>query len=181
MMSDTGDSDVRAQVVGRIDRCPSGSYTYAFEAGGEDVEPDLPLAVAVTTEEHALAGALWITGGIPVERSDGQPLRRATASRSAAVATRRSSPCATARTARSTSASDCTSGLGSPRSRSRRVAINACTPGPAIIRHTALTHRDKMALDVVSQEACTPRPRTVGGPDAVRRGAPGLTISLPGE
>ncbi|MHB8659386.1 MAG: ferritin-like domain-containing protein [Solirubrobacteraceae bacterium] len=73
MMPDTGDSDVRAQVIGMIDRCPSGSYTYTFETGAEDVEPDLPLAVAVTTEEDALAGALWITGGIPVERSDGQP------------------------------------------------------------------------------------------------------------
>ncbi len=73
MMPDTGDSDVRAQVIGMIDRCPSGSYTYTFDAGAEDVEPDLPLAVAVTTEEDSLGGALWITGGIPVERSDGQP------------------------------------------------------------------------------------------------------------
>jgi len=73
MLPHTGDSDVRAQVIGMIDRCPSGSYTYALELGGEDVEPDLPLAVAVTTEEDALGGALWVTGGIPVERADGQP------------------------------------------------------------------------------------------------------------
>lgn len=73
MMPDTADSDVRAQVIGMIDRCPSGSYTYALERDGADIEPDLPIAVAVTTEEDALAGALWITGGVPVERADGQP------------------------------------------------------------------------------------------------------------
>jgi len=44
-----------------------------LDPGGEDVEPDLPVAIAVTTEEDALASALWVTGEIPVERSDGQP------------------------------------------------------------------------------------------------------------
>jgi len=73
MMPDTSDSDVRAQVIGMIDRCPSGSYTYSLDVDGADVEPDLPLAVAVTTEEDGLGGALWVTGGIPVERADGQP------------------------------------------------------------------------------------------------------------
>lgn len=73
MLPDTTDSDVRAQVIAMIDRCPSGSYTYALEPDGADIEPDLPVAVAVTTEEDGLAGALWITGGIPVERADDQP------------------------------------------------------------------------------------------------------------
>jgi len=73
MLPDTGDSDVRAHVIAMIDRCPSGSYTYTLDAGAEDVEPDLPVAIAVTTEEDALGGALWLTGEIPVERSDGQP------------------------------------------------------------------------------------------------------------
>jgi len=73
MMPDTVDSDVRAQVIGMIDRCPSGSYTYALERDGSDVEPDLPVAVVVTAEDDILAGSLWITGGIPVERADGKP------------------------------------------------------------------------------------------------------------
>jgi CDGSH-type Zn-finger protein len=72
MMADTHDSDVRAQVMAMIDRCPSGSYTYALAPGEPDVEPDLPIAIAVTEEEDGLAGALWVTGGIPIHRSDGE-------------------------------------------------------------------------------------------------------------
>ncbi|MGR6917806.1 ferritin-like domain-containing protein [[Actinomadura] parvosata] len=74
MLADTADSDVRAAVMGRIDHCPSGSYSYALERGGEPIEPDLPPAVSVLEEEDGLAGALWVTGGVPVIRSDGQPL-----------------------------------------------------------------------------------------------------------
>jgi CDGSH-type Zn-finger protein len=56
-----------------IERCPSGSYLYALEHGGPNVEPDYPTQIAVTAEEGELAGPLWVTGGIPIERSDGQP------------------------------------------------------------------------------------------------------------
>jgi CDGSH-type Zn-finger protein len=73
MLEGAEDSDVRARVIALIDRCPSGSYTYALEEDGPDVEADLPLAIAVTEEERSLAGALWVTGGVPVTRSDGQP------------------------------------------------------------------------------------------------------------
>jgi CDGSH-type Zn-finger protein len=73
MMADATDSDVRAQIIGMIERCPSGSYTYALESEGLDVEPDYPVAIAVTAEEGELAGPLWVTGRIPLERSDGQP------------------------------------------------------------------------------------------------------------
>ena len=74
MMVDADDSDVRGQIIAMIDRCPSGSYTYALPASGADVEADLPKAVAVTTEPRGIAGALWVSGGIPVKRSDGKPL-----------------------------------------------------------------------------------------------------------
>ncbi|MFC5752399.1 ferritin-like domain-containing protein [Actinomadura rugatobispora] len=74
MLADTGDSDVRSTVMGRIDHCPSGSYSYALERGGETVEPDLPRAISVLEEEGGLAGALWVTGGVPVLRADGRPL-----------------------------------------------------------------------------------------------------------
>ncbi|MFG6201067.1 ferritin-like domain-containing protein [Nonomuraea sp. JJY05] len=74
MLADTGDSDVRSTVMGRIDHCPSGSYSYALERGGETIEPDLPQAISVLEEEDGLAGALWVTGKVPVLRSDGRPL-----------------------------------------------------------------------------------------------------------
>jgi CDGSH-type Zn-finger protein len=74
MTPHTDDTQIRAQVIAMIERCPSGSYTYALEEGAADVEPDLPRQVAVTTEitsEGPIAGPLWVTGSIPIERSDG--------------------------------------------------------------------------------------------------------------
>jgi CDGSH-type Zn-finger protein len=76
MVPDSDDTQVRAQVMAMIERCPSGSYTYFIEEDGPDIEPDLPQQVAVITEMTAdgpIAGPLWVTGGIPVERADGQP------------------------------------------------------------------------------------------------------------
>ncbi len=60
-----------------IEHCPSGSLTYSIKAGEADIEPDLPEQVAVTTEitsDGPIDGPLWVTGNIPVERSDGEPL-----------------------------------------------------------------------------------------------------------
>ncbi|MFB9675005.1 ferritin-like domain-containing protein [Streptosporangium vulgare] len=74
MLDDTADSDVRSNIMGRIDHCPSGSYGYALERGGETIEADLPRAISVLEEEDGLASALWVTGGLPVTRSDGRPL-----------------------------------------------------------------------------------------------------------
>ncbi|XVQ14205.1 ferritin-like domain-containing protein [Spirillospora sp. CA-255316] len=74
MLDDSGDSDVRSAIMGRIDHCPSGSYSYALERGGDTIEPDLPQAVSVLEEEDGLASALWVTGEIQVQRADGQPL-----------------------------------------------------------------------------------------------------------
>ncbi|GAA2207529.1 hypothetical protein GCM10009850_029870 [Nonomuraea monospora] len=74
MLADTADSDVRSNIMGRIDHCPSGSYSYALERGGDTIEPDLPQAVSVLEEEGGLASALWVTGRVPVIRSDGLPL-----------------------------------------------------------------------------------------------------------
>jgi CDGSH-type Zn-finger protein len=73
MLEGADDSDVRARVIALIDRCPSGSYTYSMTEDGPDIEADLPVAIAVTEEERTLGGALWVTGGIPVTRSDGAP------------------------------------------------------------------------------------------------------------
>ncbi len=76
MVPETGGSQVRAQVIAMIERCPSGSFTYSIEEGEPDIEPDLPQQIAVTTEitsDGPIAGPLWVTGNIPIERADGQP------------------------------------------------------------------------------------------------------------
>jgi CDGSH-type Zn-finger protein len=72
----SSDTEARSLAIAMIERCPSGSLTYHIEASEPDIEPDLPRQVAVTTEitsDGPIAGPLWVTGGIPVERSDGQP------------------------------------------------------------------------------------------------------------
>ena len=75
LVGHTDDVQVRAQVMAMIERCPSGSLTYALEEGGANVEPDLPAQIAVTTEitsDGPIAGPLWVTGSILIERADGQ-------------------------------------------------------------------------------------------------------------
>ena len=60
----TEESTVRAEVIGMIERCPSGALTYGFD--GVAVEPLLPQAIAVTDD-----GPLWVTGGVAITASDG--------------------------------------------------------------------------------------------------------------
>jgi CDGSH-type Zn-finger protein len=77
LVSQTDEPQVRAQVMAMIERCPSGSLVYALAPGEPDIEPDLPRQIALTTDvtsDGPVAGAYWVTGGIPVERSDGSPL-----------------------------------------------------------------------------------------------------------
>ena len=75
MMRSASDVRIRSQVIAMVERCPSGALTYEVETGKdtcvEDLayEPDLPAAIAVVTD-----GPLWVTGGVLVERSDGQPI-----------------------------------------------------------------------------------------------------------
>jgi CDGSH-type Zn-finger protein len=70
------DTKMRSLVMAMVERCPSGALTYKVEEGDVDIEPDLPQQIAVTTEitsDGPIEGPLWVTGGIPIERSDGQP------------------------------------------------------------------------------------------------------------
>ena len=69
MAAATDDTQVRAQAMAMIERCPSGALT--FNVDGETIEPDLPVEVAVIPD-----GPLWVTGGIEVIGSDGTPLER---------------------------------------------------------------------------------------------------------
>jgi CDGSH-type Zn-finger protein len=76
MLSETEDVEVRELVMAMIERCPSGTYTYAILPTDADIEPDYPQQIAVTTEITSggpIRGPLWVTGNIPIERSDGQP------------------------------------------------------------------------------------------------------------
>jgi CDGSH-type Zn-finger protein len=76
LVAATHDTKMRSLVMAMVERCPSGALTYRIEVAGPDIEPDLPLQVAVTTEitsDGPIAGPLWVTGSIPIERSDGQP------------------------------------------------------------------------------------------------------------
>ncbi len=71
------DTNLRSQIIAMIERCPSGSYTYSLEGRAGDIEPDLPKQIAVTTEitsNGPIEGPLWVSGGIEIERADGQPL-----------------------------------------------------------------------------------------------------------
>ncbi len=77
LLAATNNTQVRSLVIAMVERCPSGALTYHFEEGEADIEPDLPQQIADTTEitsEGPIGGPLWVTGDIPVERSDGLPL-----------------------------------------------------------------------------------------------------------
>jgi CDGSH-type Zn-finger protein len=76
MVAATQDTKMRALIMAIVERCPSGALTYRVEADGPDIEPDLPQQVAVTTEitsDGPIAGPLWVTGNLPIERADGEP------------------------------------------------------------------------------------------------------------
>ena len=76
MVEKTDDTQVRSHIMAMIERCPAGVYTYSIEEGSPEIEPDLPRQIAFTTEitsDGPIVGPLWVTGNIPVERSDGQP------------------------------------------------------------------------------------------------------------
>ena len=67
MVPDTGDTQVRAQVMAMVERYPSGALSFDLDPAGENLEPSLPKEIAVTP-----GGALWVSGGIPIERNDGK-------------------------------------------------------------------------------------------------------------
>jgi CDGSH-type Zn-finger protein len=66
--SATDDTIVRAQVMSMIENCPSGALTFRLEPNGDDVEPELVAGIGVVED-----GPLYVTGSLPVERSDGEP------------------------------------------------------------------------------------------------------------
>lgn len=69
MLKEPDDSLVRGQIMAMVEKCPSGTLSFALEADGQVIEPDLPKEIALIQD-----GPLWVSGSIPVERRDGQPL-----------------------------------------------------------------------------------------------------------
>lgn len=80
----TADTQVRVQLIGMIEHCPSGALSYTLEdvlpqndvnsinpasSKGLIMEPGLAQAIAVIPD-----GPLWVTGGVRIVRSDGIPL-----------------------------------------------------------------------------------------------------------
>jgi len=55
------------QLAAMAQHCPSGALS--IKVGGGDLEPALPTEVVLMPD-----GPLWVTGGVTVERSDGQAL-----------------------------------------------------------------------------------------------------------
>ena len=69
MIKNSEDTQVRAQIMAMVEKCPSGTLTFTVDENSEMVEPDLPKEVAIIAD-----GPLWVSGGIPVERRDGKPV-----------------------------------------------------------------------------------------------------------
>jgi CDGSH-type Zn-finger protein len=73
----TAGTDFRSEVIAMVERCPSGSLVYGLQGEDRDIEPDLPVEIAYTTDilsTGPVPGAYWVTGYIPIRRSDGKPL-----------------------------------------------------------------------------------------------------------
>ena len=69
MRKESNDPKDLDEIRTMIENCPSGALAYSLEAEGEIIEPELPKQVVAIPD-----GPLWVTGGIPVKRSDGKPL-----------------------------------------------------------------------------------------------------------
>lgn len=67
MLPDTGDITVKGRVIDMVEHCPSGALV--LELDGEIVEPDYARAISPVED-----GPYWVTGGVPIERSDGAAL-----------------------------------------------------------------------------------------------------------
>ncbi len=72
LLPDSADTTVCSQIIAMVEHCPSGALTYSLNA--EEIEPKLPQEISVVYESAQHGGPLWVTGGIPIERADGEPV-----------------------------------------------------------------------------------------------------------
>jgi CDGSH-type Zn-finger protein len=76
LIADSENTMARSLAIAMVERCPAGALTYRIEENDADIEPDLPRQIADTTEitsEGPITGPIWVSGWIPIERSDGKP------------------------------------------------------------------------------------------------------------
>jgi CDGSH-type Zn-finger protein len=69
LTQDSDSTPVRSQIAAMVERCPSGALTYRLDRSTADQEPHLAAGISVVED-----GPLWLTGGVPVSRSDGAPM-----------------------------------------------------------------------------------------------------------
>ena len=67
MLPNTEEITVKAAVIDMVEHCPSGALV--LELDEEIIEPDYPTAISPVED-----GPYWVTGGVPITRSDGTPL-----------------------------------------------------------------------------------------------------------
>jgi CDGSH-type Zn-finger protein len=76
LVIESEDTMKRSLAMAMIERCPSGALTYQIEPDEPEIEPDLPQEIADSieiTSDGPIEGPLWVTGYIPIVRSDGMP------------------------------------------------------------------------------------------------------------
>ena len=75
LVTKKADDNAKINLSAMVERCPSGTFVYELEVDGkyEEIEVDLPKQVAVIQADNykSAAGPLWVTGNIPIRRSDG--------------------------------------------------------------------------------------------------------------
>lgn len=66
LLPDTGDTNVRAEVISMIEHCPSGALV--MELDGEIVEPNLPKGISPVED-----GPYWVHGRVQIADAEGRP------------------------------------------------------------------------------------------------------------
>ena len=78
LVTQKADDNAKVNLSAMVERCPSGTFVYELEVDGkyEEIEADLPKQIAVIPADNvkSAAGPLWVTGNIPIRRSDGRPI-----------------------------------------------------------------------------------------------------------
>ena len=67
LIGETADPRARDRLITMVRACPSGALAYAHEESQEQIEPALPVSVAVVRD-----GPLWVRGGVRITGSDGR-------------------------------------------------------------------------------------------------------------
>ena len=72
LMPTSENIQVKTQLVSMVEHCPSGALTYSIDGFDQNIEPKMPAEIAITSENDTIGGPLWVTGGVEIERADGE-------------------------------------------------------------------------------------------------------------